>query len=150
MDRRSFLQVGMAGVATAGMPVPMAHAAATYTPGQYAWAVATAQARDVISPDILVKSLKVSADQAAALMARLQARQVIGPQAASGAAKVVAPAFRASGLVGGRAISSAGVAGKINLPSLRQVAQTLNTQNVSPSDDDPDPQEASDEAHSAE
>lgn len=111
MDRRGFLQTGAAGCLAAIVPVPtIAAAPASYTPGHYAWAVAAAKSRSAVSESILAQSLKVNADQAAALMAKLQARGVVELPNAAGLSKVVSPVFRATGFTGGGAISSGKIA----------------------------------------
>lgn len=96
----------MASAAVTAIPVPPLGATAPMVRGRYAWAVAAAKARTTISADLLATSLKVSTDQAASLMARLQARGVVAVPNAAGMARVVAPVFRSAGLIGGGAVTA--------------------------------------------
>ncbi len=89
----------LAAVSVVSAPASMFAAstqAAVVTPGQYAWAVATARARSSVSAGVLVKSIKVSTAQSVTLMARLHAKGITSAPAASGAARVLAPLFRTS------------------------------------------------------
>lgn len=123
MKRRDFLNTSLAAVGVSALPpiAIAAPAAPTITAGQYAWAVAAAKARDAVSADVLASSLKISAEQASVMMARLQARGVISAPVQGGTARVLAPVFRASGLTGGTAIASGKAAAKISSPTAQRV-----------------------------
>ena len=111
--------------------------AASYSAGQYAWAVAAAKSRSAISTQVLASSLKVSPAQASALMARLSSRGVVGTVNANGMAKVVAPAFRATGLTTAVPISSAsGAQARASTTAkVTQMIETLTNENA-PSEDE--------------
>lgn len=102
MQRRDFLKSGTAAVCVSAFPaVPVAAStpAAAVRPGMYAWAVAAARARGVVCQEVLVESLRLTAAQAAGLMARLETRGVIGTPVL-GKARATSPLYPASRVPG--------------------------------------------------
>lgn len=97
MKRREFLNLTMGSAVAAAVPLPSgAVGAVAKAPKHlYPWAVAMAHAGNPISEKTLGMALKVSADQASALMSRLVARGVVHAPNAAGVARAVSPAFRA-------------------------------------------------------
>lgn len=87
----------MGSVVAAAVPLPSAAVgtAAKAPRHLYPWAVAMAHAGNPISEQTLGMALKVSADQASALISRLVARGVVYAPNAAGVARAVSPAFKA-------------------------------------------------------
>ena len=155
MQRRDFLRSGTAAVCVSAVPVvPVAASTsgAAVRPGLFAWAVAAARARDIVTEGVLADSLKVPMGVARVLMARLEAQGVVY-KAANGSARVVAPVFRASGWTGsGVSLAQAKAARSSShiKDVLERVAGHDPLAKITSSGDDPAQPEASGEARSAE
>lgn len=93
-----FLSLTLGSVASAALPLPgvgsTAPVAAQAPKRLYIWAVAMARAGNPISQSTLSQALKVSPDQASALIGRLVSRGVVTAPNAAGVAHAVKPMLR--------------------------------------------------------
>ena len=170
MNRREFTQSIIAGGVAAASPLPaMAKVAAPAARSRYIFAVALAHARTDVTVDMIVNQVGVRPHTARRLFASLIKRGVFETPNASGVARLSAPLLRAASqeMVAGPA-GTAVVKGSIEdtlhsalqqsddshtprLPRAEDSTSELDeapARDVSLSDDDPAPPEASDAAHS--
>lgn len=163
MKRRNFLNLTAGSALAAAVPLPSAAAPAkaAATNGKYIWAVAMAKAQNRASPELLQASLKVSAAEAEALMARMSAQGVITAPNPAGLARATKPLAYAPSAMSPTTGTVVKATDKLNGATgkdLRRAVELLKTEEpedsapetTSPSDDDSGPPEASAAAHSAE
>lgn len=164
MKRRHFLNLtaGSAFAAVAPLPQLAAAAPAAMAPRNlYVWAVAMAHAGNPISTDTLGSALKVTPDQAAALIQKLVTRGVVGAPNAVGVARAATPVFKSAGLVPEPATSVIHTTRKTSADvgqdwvskasDTIEKSETVSGESVPMSStDDPEPPEVSNAAHSTE
>ena len=96
MKRRDFLSLGAGSAIAVMAPLPrlaMAAPVAQAPRHLYVWAVSMARAGNPISEKTLGMALKLPADQARGLMARLVSRGVVSAPNAAGVARAIRPGF---------------------------------------------------------